>query len=215
MLAVVRPRAARTPDRLTCMDTSSTLLMRVRDTGDSASWREFVVIYEPLIVAYARQKGLTGQDALDVAQEVFVRLLKALPAFQLDRSRARFRTWLWQVTYSVIVDGSRNNARQVEAVKKWNKHRLPAEDPDEWRSMYRRRVLQHALGKVEPGVKPDHWACFSQHVLEHRPAAEVAEELKISTNAVYVNASRVLAKVRETCIESMGDLCDDADHLPA
>jgi RNA polymerase sigma-70 factor, ECF subfamily len=196
------------------MKTNSKLLLRVRDTGDSASWREFVTVYEPLIIAYAQKKGLAAPAAVDAAQEVFVRLLKALPNFEFDRNRARFRTWLWQVTHSVIVDRARVDGRRAEAERQWGEQCPPTSDDQEWRSMHRRRVLQHALEKVESGVKPVHWACFARHVLEQRSAAEVAAELKINTNTVYINASRVLAKVREACAKLMEELNDDGDYLP-
>jgi hypothetical protein len=46
-------------------------------------------------------------------------------------------------------------------------------------------------------------------VLEGRPSAEVGAELGLSANSVNVNASRVLAKVREMCAyykeEELGD----------
>ena len=51
------------------METSSTLLVRVRDHGDAAGWREFVAVYEPLIVAYACKQGLAEPAARDAAQE--------------------------------------------------------------------------------------------------------------------------------------------------
>jgi RNA polymerase sigma factor (sigma-70 family) len=196
------------------METSSTLLLRVRNTGDTASWREFVAIYEPLIIAYARSQKLDELAAREVAQDVFVRLLKALPEFELDRARARFRTWLWQVTRGAIVDPIRRNGRRIEAEKQWNERRPSANEPEEWRAMIRQRVLQHALQKVEADVRPGHWDCFQRHLREGKPAAVVAAELGITTNAVFVNASRVLDKVRTACAEAMGGLTDDADDLP-
>src|SRR5262249_51401961 len=74
------------------METSSTLLRRVRDSGDAESWRELAALYGPLIVRYAlgRGRGLSEQDALDVAQDVFARLVKAPPGFEPDRARCRF-----------------------------------------------------------------------------------------------------------------------------
>src|SRR5262245_34083008 len=83
-------------------DTGSPLVRRVRDTGDAEGWREVAALDEPLIVRYAlaRGHGLSEQDARDVAQDVFARLLTALPGFELDRARGRFRTYLWQVTTS-------------------------------------------------------------------------------------------------------------------
>src|SRR5262245_3077094 len=80
------------------IQTNTSLIMRVRDPQDTSSWREFVELYEPLLVSYARSRGLHETDARDVAQEIFINLLRAMPTFELDRRRGRFRTWLWQVT---------------------------------------------------------------------------------------------------------------------
>src|SRR4051794_13876791 len=86
-------------------ETRTTLLRRVRDPTDADAWREFVTLYRPLLRAYVLKKGLAGSDADDVVQEVLVRLLKALPGFELARRRARFRTWLWTVTSNALADG--------------------------------------------------------------------------------------------------------------
>ena len=67
------------------METRSSLLRRVRNPADTAGWQEFVTLYEPLLLAYVRKKGLTEPDASDVVQEVLARLVKVLPDFELQR----------------------------------------------------------------------------------------------------------------------------------
>jgi RNA polymerase sigma-70 factor (ECF subfamily) len=60
-------------------DTRPSLLIRLRDPKDERAWGEFVDIYNPLIHRLAKQAGLQGADADDLAQEVFraVRLGRA------------------------------------------------------------------------------------------------------------------------------------------
>ena len=88
-----------------CMgENDSSLIRRVRDPSDAESWREFVALYEPLLLRYVRSHGLTEQDARDVEQEIFVSLICHLPEFELDPSRGQFRTWLWQVTRNTVAD---------------------------------------------------------------------------------------------------------------
>ena len=65
--------------------TPSALLMRIRDPADAEVWGEFVVLYEPLLTAYLRHRRLGPDDQRHVAQEVFARLDKALPNFELHR----------------------------------------------------------------------------------------------------------------------------------
>jgi len=195
------------------METSSSLLIKVRDQGDAASWREFVTIYEPLIIGYCRKRGLADHDARDVAQDVFVRLLKALPKFELDRSRGRFRTWLWQVTVSAMTDPARGEHRREAAERAWRETRNEPDDQAIWRKLFQRRVLDCALAKVRAQTSDRAWACFERHLILGQAAAVVAGDLGMTEGAVFTAASRVLAQVREVCLHSMGELGDDGDDL--
>jgi RNA polymerase sigma-70 factor (ECF subfamily) len=198
------------------METNSTLLRRVRDRGDSESWREFAALYEPLIVRYAlgRGRGLSEQDARDVAQDVFARLLKALPGFELDHRRGRFRTYLWQVTATALADRARRGQRRAEAEREWLARRPSSGDQAEWDRAFRRRVLGHALECVQGATSPRAWACFERHVLGRQPAAAVARGLGVSADAVYVHSSHVLSRVRARCAECLEELSDDPQDLP-
>src|SRR5262245_60942245 len=111
-------------------DTRSSLLFRVRDPRDADSWREFVSLYEPLLLKYVRSRGLGEADARDVAQEVFARLLHALPGFQWDRSRGGFRSWLWRVTMNAVADWARRQRRQERAEEEWRRRLVEAAPAD-------------------------------------------------------------------------------------
>src|SRR4051794_8183027 len=100
-------------------ETRLSLLVRVRDLADGESWREFHAIYHPLIFGYLRSLGLNDQDANDLTQEVFCRLLAILPGFELDRTRGRFRTYLWKLTYATLVDGARRKKVRNRAEDAW------------------------------------------------------------------------------------------------
>jgi RNA polymerase sigma-70 factor (ECF subfamily) len=201
------------PRRTLAMGTSSSLLIKVRDQGDAESWREFVTIYEPMIIAYCRNRGFAVDDARDIAQDVFVRLLKALPKFELDHSRGRFRTWLWQVTYSAMTDPKRADRRRGAAERAWRERKCVPDDQETWRKLARRRVLECALQKVRANTSDRTWDFFEKHLILGQPAASVAAELGKSEGAVYTAASRVLALVREACAQFMGELDDDGNDL--
>ena len=200
--------------------TRSTLLMRVRDPADAEAWGEFVALYEPLLTAYLRHQGLGPEDTRDVVQDVFARLVKNLPDFELERRRGRFRSWLWQVCRSALVDWARRRRRQSRAEDAWL--RQLSESPSEsrgdsdsrWASMHRRRVLAFALERVRARSRPTTWACFERHLLQGRPSAEVAGELGLSVNSVDVNCSRILARLRKFCADYLEDLADGLDPLP-
>ena len=93
-------------------ETRTSLLRRVRNPSDAASWAEFVALYEPLLLSYVRKRGLNDHDVRDVVQIIFITLLRKLPSFELDKSRGRFRTWLWKVSHNAVVDHARSNKRR-------------------------------------------------------------------------------------------------------
>jgi RNA polymerase sigma-70 factor (ECF subfamily) len=202
-------------------ETRTTLIRRVRDPADTDAWREFVALYQPLLRAYALKKGLAGPDADDVAQEVLARLLKALPDFELDHRRARFRTWLWKVTSNAFADGVRRRRRRDRAELAHaadDRVEPPGADDGEPEAdsvaMHRRRVLEFAKARVRARSHPRTWACFEEHVLRGRPSGDVAAELGVSANAVDVNSSRVLTRIRDDCRDYLEELTDGDDPLP-
>jgi RNA polymerase sigma-70 factor (ECF subfamily) len=192
-------------------ETHSSLLRRVRDPKDAASWQEFVALYEPLLLSYVRSRGLNEHDARDVVQEILAGLVTSMPDFQFDRSRGRFRTWLWQVTQNALVNAARKKQRRTAAETGWRQRNPTNENqPDEqWLTSYRQRVLDFALEQVRGRTQPATWACFEQHILQGRASKDVAAALGVSANVVYVNASRVLARVREQCAEYLEELGDE------
>ena len=194
-------------------ETRSSLLQRLRSSScDEKSWREFVALYEPLLLRYVQARGLAENDAIDVVQNVFASLLEALRKFELDHSRGRFRTWLWRVTQNAIADWSRRQKRRRAAEDGWRETieefgtSSTEELEEEWETACRQRVMEFSLVRIRDETRSKSWSCFEQHILKGRPAADVATELGLSAGAVYVNASRVLARVRRKCTEYLEDL---------
>src|SRR5438067_2093227 len=97
--------------------TNTSLLRRVRDPKDRASWSEFVALYEPILFGYVRKHNLDDNDARDLVQDIFISLLRKLPEFEMDRSKGRFRGWLWRVAANAVVDWVRARRRSRQAVE--------------------------------------------------------------------------------------------------
>jgi RNA polymerase sigma factor (sigma-70 family) len=110
--------------------TNISLIAKVRDRTDAESWREFYKFYHPLLTRYLRRLGLPEDSANDVIQDVFVRLLQALPTFDLDSKRGRFRSYLWKLTYSGLVDEARRVKARKLAEEEWVKRFLIADEAE-------------------------------------------------------------------------------------
>jgi RNA polymerase sigma-70 factor, ECF subfamily len=197
--------------------TRYSILERVRDLNDAEGWREFNLIYRPLIFGYLRGLGVEPFDADELTQEVFRRLMMILPTFELDRERARFRTYLWKLTHNTFLDWVRRRKVRSRAEEEWKRRFCDVaesgsrEMEDDWIRRHRERILEVVLPRVRAMVSKTAWGCFEQRLLRGRPAAAIAAERGISANVVYVYASRVLKEVRRLCAELEEERTDEPD----
>ncbi len=155
--------------------TSATLLERVRLRTDDLAWDRFVKLYTPFLCYCAKRLGLSDPDVADAVQDVFILLLDKLPAFQATKNGS-FRGWLRTVTVNKC------------------------------RERFRKRH-ETATGGSDPGPiqLATTWQACWQTTVKDRSVAEVAAELGITLNAVYVARSRVLRHLRE----ELRDLIED------
>lgn len=182
--------------------TRASLLVRLRDPEDAASWNLFVDLYAPLIYGFFRRQGLQDADAADLTQEVLARVSQGIRRLDYDPVRGTFRGWLFTVV--------RNRWRSW-AVRPQLPHEdtlldnqaAPHEDM-EWENDYRRRLLAWAADQVRPTVAPATWQAFWATGIEGQSAAETARKLGLSVAAVYMAKSRVLARLKEVLREADG-----------
>src|SRR5690349_16319564 len=69
------------------LPTRTTLLGRLKDWDDEASWSDFFETYGRLIFRVASKSGLRPAEAEDVVQETVVAVAKHIRAFRYDRNR--------------------------------------------------------------------------------------------------------------------------------
>jgi RNA polymerase sigma-70 factor (ECF subfamily) len=175
------------------MDTSPSLLERLRRAEEPEAWRQFVDLYTPILFAFAGRLGLQEADAEDLVQETLVQLLQKLPQFRYDR-RKSFRAWVWTVMRHKVLESRRR--RQPQAAE------LPdVAIPDEldrlWQEEYRQQLVGRALEIMRSEFQPSTWKACWEHAVAGRSAAEVARELGMTVGAVYAAKFRVLARLRQ------------------
>src|SRR5471032_3311695 len=84
--------------------TRASLLFRLRDWKDAASWEEFYRLYRRLVYGLARRAGLMHDEAEEVTQDVFKRVAETIQNFESDPARGSFRGWLMNLTRWRIAD---------------------------------------------------------------------------------------------------------------
>ena len=195
--------------------TRASLLLRVQDTDDEISWTEFFALYEPLLMRYVRSLSITEDDSRDIVQDIFIKLAEKLPQFQLDQDQGRFRTWLWRITRNAVIDHVRRRKTSSKAEQEWQERmadweKSTASSPDDnWHLEHRSRILHSVLLELKGESNPRSWNCFQQHVVNKRPAQEVAKELGITANNVYANCSNMRSRIRQRCRDYLKELNDE------
>jgi RNA polymerase sigma-70 factor (ECF subfamily) len=79
------------------METSASLLERLRLSPVEEAWQRLDDIYRPLIRRWLRRDPTLGEEAEDIVQDVMGVLVRELPGFQ-RRQTGSFRRWLRTIT---------------------------------------------------------------------------------------------------------------------
>jgi RNA polymerase sigma-70 factor (ECF subfamily) len=177
--------------------TPPSLLERIRVSSERDAWDKFVDMYTPLLVAWTRRLGLPEHDAADLIQDIFAVLVEKLPTFQYDASKS-FRAWL----KTILLNRWRGNLRKHAGIKAHGDaglENVAATDEllDFEEAEYRRYLVGRALDLMRADFQPVTWKACWEFVVQDRPAGEVAAELGVTINTVYLAKSRVLRRLRE------------------
>jgi RNA polymerase sigma-70 factor (ECF subfamily) len=180
------------------MKTPVTLLERLRQPDNDGAWLRFVDLYTPMLYGYAIKRGVPVSEVPDLVQDVVVILIQRLPEFTYDPDRS-FRRWLNTLLMNKWRDYQRHQVLQPRAQDAQTLPEPLETDPTELLSEaeYRQELVARALRLMEADFETTTWQACRQHSMLGRRAEDVAVELGLSVNAVYLATSRVLRRLRE------------------
>ena len=192
--------------------TRATLLVRLKDSEDAGAWTEFVQLYGPVVYGFARKRGLQDSDAADMVQEVLRSVARNAERMEYDPKRGTFRGWLYTVTRNKIYNFLSSQKRRPRATgdttsqERLESYADPSNEAEaDWELEYQRRLSAKAMDRVKHEFQPATWEAFLGTAVEGRPAQEVGETLKMTSGAVYVAKSRVLARLRDEVQKLMAE----------
>jgi RNA polymerase sigma-70 factor, ECF subfamily len=179
------------------IDTPLSLLDRLLRHDDAEAWDQFSVLYEPLIRRWVGRLVSEPGARDDIVQEVLTALLDGLPKFQHSLRPGAFRSWLRSITVHRVQRHWRARQRTAEQVPDLN----ALEDPDSgmsrlWDSEHDRHVLGALLERIRPEFDTRTWGVFQRLVFDAASPQDVARDVAISCNAVYIAKARVLKRLR-------------------
>jgi len=192
----------------TSLRTRATLLCRIQDWDDSASWSEFYRLYRRLVYGLARRAGLNHDEAQDVIQDVFKRVAETIKDFRPGRTRGSFRSWLMNLTRWRISDCFRERLPRADSLRgdrsgEGGQDRLasipdPVRDDEQfWEREWQHRVVDTALARLARRVPAKRFQVFQLYACQGWPVFRIARELGLNPATVYLINHRMTRRLKK------------------
>lgn len=184
------------------MESDERLLVERAATGDEGAFRTLVRGHEAAVASVVTAMVGAGDDADDVGQETFVRLLRALPRFRGDAS---VRTYVTRIAMNASLDLLARRRRQATWLRMTGKSGdaasqlvdTSANQADDVERRERVLLVRNAIDALDE----KHKAVVVLRMLDERSTREVAELLEIPEGTVMSRLTRALAKLK-TALET-------------
>ncbi len=188
--------------------TRYSLLSRLQNWDDQASWKDFFDTYWRLIYSIALKSGLTDAEAQDVVQETVICVARDISKFKRDPKLGSFKGWLRNLTRWRIADQLRKRNPNAFREETSSNGSTSAMEPDElpdpvdaglenaWEAEWQSNLMEAALERVKRRVKEEHYQMFDLNVVRQWPATKVANTLEVSVAQVYLAKHRILALLK-------------------
>jgi RNA polymerase sigma-70 factor (ECF subfamily) len=185
-------------------DTSLSLLDTLQACPDEAAWQRLVLLYSPLIRAWLRRYSTADHDVDDLVQEVLAVLVRRLPEFDRQPRPGAFRCWLRTITVNCLRDFWRPKRIRPHVTGGSDFQQVLDELTDSesglsriWDEEHDRMVTERLLEMIKPRFNDKTWQAFKGVTIQERSPDEVARELGMTVNAVFIAKSRVLSRLRQ------------------
>ena len=190
------------------LPTRWSLLSRLKNWDDQASWQQFFDTYWKLIYGVAIKAGLTDAEAQDVVQETVITVAKNLDQLKMDPARGSFKGWLLHTTRWRIADQFRERTPGPgpspaghESPRTDTVERVP--DPTGpsleavWNEEWEKNLLAVATENVKNKVSPEEYQMFDLCSLRQCPVKEVAAKLGVKVWKVYFAQKQIASLLKK------------------
>ena len=171
-------------------------------------WRNFVLVYAPLLKFWIQQKGVPAASVEDVLQESLQSICVGIERFERDSSKGKFRGWLRTIVERRVADHFRALPTELGAsVEVLREVPTPGQkDPHTIESEQQLlvEIRARALELVRQSTAERTWQMFWMSTVEQVPTAEIAKQFGVTSAAVRVAKQRVLQRLRQLMVEDLG-----------
>lgn len=172
----------------------STELIEKSLAGDTEAFAFIVKHYQTAIYNLAFRILGNRDDALDAAQEAFIKLYSSLPTY---RGEARFTSWFYRIATNVCLDRYRHNKKyRMNTVEEYTEQTLPrgpdaaVQDPEQiYQTKERQASVQAAIRELPVKYRT---AIVLKH-MEGLSYQEISEIMNIPVKTVGTHIHRAKA----------------------
>jgi len=173
------------------------LMMRVK-AGEHAAFEALILRHQGAVIGTVAKMLGSTTDSEDIAQQVFIRLWKAAPNYQV---KAKFTTFLYTITRNLVFNESRRKSRHktfsIEEQEDENHLLIAADDSISPDKEVLQSELQHTIDQAIQSLPEKQRIAVILRRYEKLPYEEIASILELSVSAVKSQLFRARASLRE------------------
>ena len=179
-------------------------IIRCAQDGDEKAFEQLVFSYEKKIYNLAYRTCQNSQDAMDVTQEVFLRVFRAIKGFKGESS---FSVWIYRIASNICIDYVRRVAKNktvsltiVDESGEMIDMDI-AEETNTPELHYERVELRREIKKGLEALSVEHRHIIVLRDINGLSYTEIAEILTLEEGTVKSRLSRARAKLAEIMME--------------
>ncbi len=173
--------------------TTRKSMLLAMQRNENAAWEEFLEFYGPLITLRANDYRLTPQETEELRQDICVSIFTKNSLASYDPARGRVRDYLRGIITHRAVDIIRRRPQQGAPAPEPSS---AEEDRERFEREWREFVFEKALAEVKSRCDDLTFMAFQLHAWQGRPAKEVAQELGMTEQNVFLASSRITQRLR-------------------
>lgn len=173
---------------------------------EPAAWERLVRLYGPLVYCWCRRWGMQAADAENIGQETFLKVARNIRSFDAHREGATFRGWLYRIARNTLIDyvraqkpevngaGGSSGPTRLMQVEFEGSH---DDDDSACTSEETSLLYAKAIELIRGEFSERDWQAFFRSVVDGQEPGEIASQLQVSTNIVYLAKSRILRRLKQ------------------
>lgn len=212
--------------------------MLAAGSGESAEAQEALAhlcaLYWYPIFAFVRRQGYSLDEAQDLTQSFFTRLIEKRDLFAVDRSRGRFRSFLLTACQHFLLNerdrqfaikrGGHSITIPIDVAVAEERYQLTLSHAETPEHLYHRQWCLTLLASVLDTVRDEYIAAGNQHVFERLRGfltiddeagthAAAAVDLQMTPGAVKVAVHRLRVRYRSALLRRIAETVDSEEAI--